>query len=150
MIKGYKKFKFEEIKYLIKVKNLITKKLKVLTNNKKINFSNYHKHVSDKKHNHIQWELAKYFRKERLHVLAFKGIKKFLFYNLGQDILIQKKPFLRIARPFKPEDNIGLHKDTIYGQNPYEMSIHVPLMKLGKKSCLKFAPNSYLINEKKN
>ncbi len=149
MIKGYKKFKFQEIKYLAKVRNLITKKLKSLTKNRKINLSNYHKHVSDKDHENIQWKLAEYFRKKKLHVIAFQGIKNFLFYNFGQDILIQKKPFLRIARPFKSEDNIGLHKDTIYGQNPFEMSIHVPLMKLGKKSCLKFAPNSYLLNEKK-
>ena len=62
---------------------------------------------------------------------------------------MQKKPFLRIARPFKEQDNIGLHKDTIYGQNPYEMSIHVPLMNLGPKSCLKFAENSHLLNDKK-
>ena len=48
-----------------------------------------------------------------------------------------------------PEDNIGLHKDTIYGQSPYEMSIHIPLMSLGKKSCLKFVKNSHLINDKK-
>ena len=58
-----------------------------------------------------------------------------------KDLKALKKPFLRIARPFKIEDNIGLHKDTIYGQSPYEMSIHVPLMSLGNKSCLKFAKN---------
>ena len=29
------------------------------------------------------------------------------------------------------------------------MSIHVPLMNLGPKSCLKFAKNSHLLNDKK-
>ena len=29
------------------------------------------------------------------------------------------------------------------------MSIHVPLMSLGPKSCLKFAKNSHLLNDKK-
>ena len=59
------------------------------------------------------------------------GNKEFLYNQFGQSI--RTKNLLRIARPFKEQDNIGLHKDTIYGQNPYEMSIHVPLMNLGPK-----------------
>ncbi len=149
MINGFKKYKFQKIEFLNKIRTLLLIKLKKLTKNKKITFSNYHKYIDDKKHQNIQWELAKYFRDKKLHIICLEGIREFLYMNFGQSILIQKKPFLRIARPFKEEDNIGLHKDTIYGQNPYEMSIHVPLMSLGNKSCLKFAKNSHLLNDKK-
>jgi len=149
MINGYKKFKFQKIKYLHKIRSLLLSKLKKLAKNKKITFSNYHNYVNDEKHQKIQWELAKYFRDNKLHLICFEGIREFLYSQFGQSILVQKKPFLRIARPFKEQDNIGLHKDTIYGQNPYEMSIHVPLMSLDYKSCLKFAKNSHLLNDKK-
>ena len=149
MITGYKKFKFDKIKYLDGVKSLLLKELKKISKNKKINFANYHTHIKNEQHQLIQWKLAKYFREKKLHIVCFEGIREFLYRYFGQSILIQKKPFLRIARPFMPEDNIGLHKDTIYGQSPYEMSIHIPLMNLGKKSCLKFVKNSHLINDKK-
>lgn len=146
---GYKKFKFEEIKYLDSVKRKLLTKLQKLVGTKTVNFNNYHKFIhNEKKHEKIQWELAKYFRDKMLHIECLKGIENFLFRNFGQDILVQRKPFLRISRPFKLNDNIGLHKDTIYGQSPYEMSIHIPLTNLGKKSCLMFAGKSYLLKEK--
>ena len=149
MIKGFKKFKFNNVKYLNQARFLLLNKLRKLLKNKKVTFSNYHNFVDDKQHQKIQWELASYFRNKKIHILSFEGIRGFLYNYFGQSVLIQKKPFLRIARPFKTEDNIGLHKDTIYGQNPYEMSIHVPLISLGNKSCLKFAENSHLIDDKK-
>ena len=55
----------------------------------------------------------------------------------GIDIHIQKNPFLRIARPNKIEDNIGFHRDTLYGQSQFEVSVHVPLVNLDKSFMLK-------------
>ena len=149
MINGFKKFQFDDVKYLNLIKSLLLSELKKLSKNKKITFANYHNFIDDKQHQHIQWELTNYFRDKKLHVLCFESIRELLYTYFGQSILIQKNPFLRIARPLKSEDNIGLHKDTIYGQSPYEMSIHIPLMSLGSKSCLKFAKNSHLIDDKK-
>jgi sporadic carbohydrate cluster 2OG-Fe(II) oxygenase len=141
--------KFENIRPLIKTRDLILNKLKKILKTRKVNFKNYHKFVNDKKHKKIQWELASYFWRNNLHLQCAKGIRNFLFENIGPDLLIQKKPFLRIARPNKISDNIGLHKDTLYGQSPYEMAIHIPFLNLNKKACLKFASRTHLINEKK-
>lgn len=146
---GFEKLKLKKLTNLNKVKILILNKLKKITCNKNINFENYHKHISDQYHPIIQWELAKYFRENKLHLICFKDLEHLLQKYFGQSILIQKNPFLRIARPFKKEDNIGYHKDTMYGQSPFEMSVHIPFTTLGKKSCLRFAKYSHLINEKK-
>ena len=67
----------------------------------------------------------------------------------GIDIHIQKNPFLRIARPNKIEDNIGFHRDTLYGQSQFEVSVHVPLVDLDKISCLRFMPNSHTYPDNK-
>jgi sporadic carbohydrate cluster 2OG-Fe(II) oxygenase len=141
--------KFENIKPLINTRELILNKLKKILKTKKVNFKNYHKFVNDKTHKKVQWELSSYFWKSNLHIECAKGLKHFLFENIGPDLLIQKKPFLRIARPNKITDNIGLHKDTLYGQTPYEMAVHIPFLSLNKKACLKFASRTHLITEKK-
>ena len=62
-------------------------------------------------------------------------------------MLIQKN-LLKIARPNGYFDNIGFHKDTIYGQSPYEMSIHLPLVNLNKKSCLKVVKDLNFLKKK--
>ena len=41
MINGYKKFKFQKIKYLNNIKLILLLKLRKLAKNKKITFSNY-------------------------------------------------------------------------------------------------------------
>jgi sporadic carbohydrate cluster 2OG-Fe(II) oxygenase len=146
---GYLVKRFDNLKVLIKVKKLIENQLKKELKKNTVNLKNYHKFVNDKTHSDCQWKIASYFWKNKLHLQCCHGIENFLFENFGRDILIQKKPFLRIARPRKASDNIGLHKDTIYGQSPYEMSIHIPLLSLDKNSCLKFVPRSHTLNEKK-
>ena len=54
----------------------------------------------------------------------------------GQDLHIQKYPYLRIARPGKPQDNIGIHRDTLYGSTPYEISVVIPLTSMPAEGSL--------------
>lgn len=146
---GYKIINFHKKGKIRQVRLELEKQLKKITTLNDINFKNYHKKINDKNHSKIQWKLANFFWKKGYHLKCIEEIKTNLIEIFGQDILIQKNPFLRIARPFVSEDNIGLHKDTIYGQSPFEMSIHVPLVDLNSKSCLKFVPRSHKIIEKK-
>lgn len=149
MIKsGYIKGKFQDSKIVHRVKKKIELELQRITK-KKIKLENYHLlGLSNEKHQKIQWKIATFFWKNNLHVDILKTEIRFLQDMLGPDLLIQKKPFLRIARPNELADNIGFHKDTIYGQSPYEMSIHLPLVNLNKKSCLKVVKGSQFIKEK--
>ena len=144
MIKtGYQKVKFNDLTVLKDVHNKIKLKINKILN-KKIELADYHTiGLSDKKHQQVQWKLASYFWKNQLHVRLIRSILPFIEKSLGPDLLVQRKPFLRIARPNEYSDNIGYHKDTIYGQSPYEISIHFPLLDLNRNSCLKFVKGSH-------
>lgn len=146
---GYCNIPFQSNKEIKKLSTLIEKKISSLVNDKNFKLRNYHKFVNDDQHQVIQWKISNFFWKNKLHHKAIYSSIDFLKYLFGGDILIQKKPFLRIARPNEKKDNIGFHKDTLYGQSPYELSIHMPIVNLDNNSCLKFVPKSFLLNEKK-
>lgn len=95
---------------------------------------------------------------ERLHALAasrIASLPRFLIEAnlpyfrslLGADIHIQQKPFLRISRPGQPGDNIGLHRDTWYGDTPHEISVWIPLTDTDEGNALRVAPGSHLWSE---
>lgn len=66
---------------------------------------------------------------------------------IGADIHIQRQPFLRISRPEVADDNIGLHRDTWYGDTPYEVSVWIPFTDTDEENALRVAPGSHLWNE---
>lgn len=145
---GYIKNEFENTKLIKNIKRKIEIELSKILK-RKTNLENYHQlNLNNDEHKKTQWKIATYFWKKKFHVDLMKSIIPFLVTKLGPDILVQKKPFLRIARPNERTDNIGFHKDTIYGQSPYEMSIHIPLVDLDKRNCLKFVKGSQFLKEK--
>jgi len=77
-----------------------------------------------------------------------KSIKPFTDILIGLNLMVQFKPFLRIARPGNRDDNIGFHKDTQYGQSPYELAVHVPFVDLDESSSLQVISGSHLHDEK--
>lgn len=66
---------------------------------------------------------------------------------LGRDLHIQQQPFLRISRPGIPDDNIGLHRDTWYGDTPYEISVWIPFTDTDEGNALRVAPGSHVWSE---
>lgn len=75
------------------------------------------------------------------------GLLSIIQQLLGLDIMVQYMPYLRIARPHKPQDNIGYHKDTQYGQTPYELAVHIPFVDLDEKSAIRVISGSHLMPE---
>lgn len=75
------------------------------------------------------------------------GLLPIIKQLLGIDIMVQYHPYLRVARPNKPQDNIGYHKDTQYGQTPYELAVHIPFVDLDEKSALRVISGSHLMPE---
>ncbi len=69
---------------------------------------------------------------------------------VGIDLHIQAKPFLRISRPNVKSDNIGLHRDTWYGDTPYELSVWIPLTDTDEGNSLRVAPGSHVWSEKEH
>lgn len=72
---------------------------------------------------------------------------KYFWSLIGRDLLIQSKPFLRISRPGIADDNIGLHRDTWYGDTPYEISVWIPFTDTDEGNALRVAPGSHIWSE---
>ena len=80
-------------------------------------------------------------------------VKKFFIENqlifeglLGGPFLYQDAPYLRIARPNRYEDNIGFHKDTMYGGYPEELSVVIPITPITEDGmALQVMDKSHLI-----
>lgn len=82
-----------------------------------------------------------------LHYKAKKILSKHVEYFkqlIGPDLLIHKYPYLRMARPGKAQDNIGIHRDTLYGSSPYEVSVLIPLSNMTGGAAMKVLPGSHV------
>ena len=62
--KGFCIVNFPNIKVIIKVRELIRKKLVSITKNKEITLENYHKFVDDKNHEKFQWDICNFLENE--------------------------------------------------------------------------------------
>lgn len=63
---------------------------------------------------------------------------------VGDDLLYQGEPYLRIARPGRPDDNIGIHRDTHYGASAAEWVLWVPLTEATSGAEMRILPRSHL------
>lgn len=106
-----------------------------------------HRYVDDDGFKKLHTALSEYFWQSEFSLRAspaFLGILKDL---IGLDVMVQYMPYLRLARPDKPEDNIGFHRDTQYGQTPYELAAHIPFVDLDEHSSLRIISGSYRLPE---
>ena len=147
--KGFCVVDFLNISPLIEAQSMLNSKLRELTKISEITLETYHEFISDADHENTQWELSNFFWENDLCRFIARQQIDLLQKFIGYDILIQERPFLRIARPNKKSDNIGFHRDTLYGQSPFEVAVHSPLVQLDSKSCLKFSPYSHFDPESK-
>ncbi|MCK4934688.1 MAG: phytanoyl-CoA dioxygenase family protein [Simkaniaceae bacterium] len=129
------------------VKVALTKKLQSLMG-ETVTLENYHLSINDDDaHTKIQMEMTQFFRNEKFGLKVIEPQLSFFKEFIGQDLLIQKDPYLRITRPEKPQDNIGYHRDTFYGGSPYEVSVLVPYVDLTAKSSLEVLSGSHTASE---
>jgi ectoine hydroxylase-related dioxygenase (phytanoyl-CoA dioxygenase family) len=60
---------------------------------------------------------------------------------------VQTQAYLRISRPNQKRDNIGLHRDTDYGNSAYEISFSLPLIDQAEGSGLNVISGSHKYKE---
>jgi ectoine hydroxylase-related dioxygenase (phytanoyl-CoA dioxygenase family) len=104
-------------------------------------------YVQDDTVTDTHWTLANYFWDSEFSLAMGRAQLELFQRLLGRDLHIQYKPFLRFARPGRPEDNIGYHRDTQYGQSPYEIAVHIPFVDLDEQSALKVIDGSHIVSE---
>lgn len=119
-------------------------KLKTITNLSEITLETYHNFVSDQQHEDIQWALINHLWD--MDVGTIIGNSQLLLFQelISLDLHIQYRPYLRIARPERRNDNIGFHRDTSYGQSVYEITVFIPLTNLDAKAALMLGSGTHL------
>lgn len=94
-----------------------------------------------------EWTTTHVFITKRFHEMDWLSIlkenRKAVERVIGE-FLYQKEPYLRIARPNRPEDNIGIHRDTDYGASKNEWVLWIPLTDAIKGAELGILPGSHL------
>src|SRR5262249_35005727 len=95
----------------------------------------------------LQLHMTSLLRRERWHLDIFRPNAQVFLSLLGTEIDIELAPYLRIVRPDRPEDNIGIHRDTVYGASPFEISVFVPFVDLDDGAALRVEPGSHLKSE---
>lgn len=84
---------------------------------------------------HGMWEWKEIVEDNKEKIAYFTGI---------ENVLYQKEPYLRIARTNKPEDNLGIHRDSHYGASDKEWVLWVPLTNATRGGELRILPTSHL------
>ena len=145
--KGYTRINLDQVDSLRNTKERLQRELQKFCSNKKVRIDNLHLYFLDQDIEEVCWKLCQFFWKMKFCKKIIKDNIDIFEKFIGPDIYYQTQPFLRISRPNNKSDNIGFHRDTMYGQSPYEVSVHVPLSSLDKNSCLKFLPGSHLLSD---
>jgi len=141
---GYVVKNLQQLRYLNIFKDRILKELQSIVNSKKITLENFHQFIKDDEQKlDIQYSISKIIWEEQLHLKIIEDNIELYHEIFGKDLDIQSKPHLRIVRPHYPQDNIGFHRDTQYGNNAYEISNFFPLVNLDKNSSLQVEPSSH-------
>ena len=105
----------------------------------------YHRQVTaDDEHIAIQKRLFDWFVASGLGPEIIAEISTSSLSWSGADLHVQARPYLRIARPEKPQDNVNVHRDTHYGGTPYELSVHMPFTDCGLDGSLGVISGSHL------
>ena len=105
----------------------------------------YHESVQDDaRHTDLQALLSTEFQNARIASRIIRAELPLWQSLIGTDLHVQRFPYLRIARPGKPQDNIGIHRDTHYGATPYEVSVSLAFTDNGAAGALGVVTGSHL------
>lgn len=63
---------------------------------------------------------------------------------VGRPLMFQREPYMRILRHGRPEDSVGIHRDTHYGASTDEWVLWVPLTNAINGAELTILPGSHL------
>ncbi len=126
-------------------RNLLLRVLRDSVSDSIESIEQYHLAVEDdKRHTEIQDLLSKEFQKAGIANRIIRADVPFWQSLVGVDLHVQKFPYLRVARPGKAQDNIGIHRDTHYGATPYEVSVSLAFTDNGPAGSLGVVSKSHV------
>jgi hypothetical protein len=105
----------------------------------------YHRHVAEEdRHVAIMLDAARMYWEARLGEAIVAANLDVLRRLAGPDLDIQRRPYLRAVRAHRPGDAAPLHRDTLYGASPHEISILVPFTDMPANGAMFVIPGSHL------
>jgi hypothetical protein len=105
----------------------------------------YHTVVGDDvRHIDVLYDLAHTFWHEDHGIEIVQRNLPLVQPLVGVDLHVQSYPYLRITRPFRPRDCVGLHRDTHYGASAYELALLIPLTDITPASGLRVLSGSHV------
>lgn len=110
---------------------------------KTFRLADLHTHFDDEAFKKMHNFVSENFWKSEFSLRISRDFSPMLKDLIGLDVMVQYMPYLRFARPHRFEDNIGYHRDTQYGQTPYELAAHVPFVDLDERSALRVISGSH-------
>jgi len=144
---GYFTQPFEQLAALNKIRNLCVSMAKEEFGSAFTELSAYHHlDLSAEQHDAFQFKLFSKLNELQFHHQLVKDNLPFFTELLGPDIDVQTQLYLRIARPGISNDNIGMHRDTDYGNSAYEISVSFPLVDQPPGCGLNIVPGSHLFD----
>ena len=146
-VQGFCKARLPDFDNIKEIRDLLEGNLRTLLGTNDVDLATYHQYANDDEHEDVQWAMVQYFWSNDLCMEIGQHQLDLLRGLVGPDLHIQRRPYLRMARPNRADDNIGLHRDSYYGQSPYEVACHVPFLDLDADSCLQFLPGSHIVSE---
>lgn len=136
---GYVIVNFEHTKYLDEIQNLITSQF--LSDP-----TQFHERTIDDE------SRLSLIKKTKDAIISKEIVKNLLLANsecfislLGPDVDIQSEIYLRVSRPHREGDLIDWHRDTFYGNTPWELNFWLPVFPLAKGAGLMLVEGSHLV-----
>ena len=143
--KGWVVFDLPDPKPAFTAREILLAELRRLLNDSRITLETYHKSaIEDDHHFNSRIKLTEFFWRQRLGQNIINANLDFLKEFVGPDLNVQTKPYLRITRPGKPQDNIHFHRDTFYGTSPFELSVIVPFVDIPAECSLSVLSGSHV------
>ena len=141
---GYFVHAFEKLDALQRVKNDCEAICQDRLGGKFTSLEDYHLiDISADEHDQLQFDIYSYLNKQKHHHQFVEDNLAFFTALLGPDLDIQTNHYLRITRPGYEIDNIGIHRDTDYGNTAYEVSLSMPLIDQETGAGLNVIPGSH-------
>jgi len=141
---GYFTQPFEHLAALDKIRGLCISMAQEEFGDSFTDLANYHLiELTKEQHDSFQFKLFSRLNELQFHHQLVKDNLSFFTAMLGPDIDIQTQLYLRIARPGIANDNIGMHRDTDYGNSAYEVSVSFPLVDQPPGCGLNIVPGSH-------
>lgn len=127
--KFYKLIQFSPaaLNVLDRLRNMLIGSVSSFTGRDCSDLERLHDSLTEKEFDELHYFLTNALWESGLHLDLMQAETHQLQSIFGVDLDIQARPHLRITRPNRASDNVGLHRDIDYGASIYEYSLWTPI-----------------------